>query len=87
LALCFHEFAPVVRLLPNWVLPRGGLVLDRESYRMKALYYLRAVHHARDPAHRLTLLSLASKYMRLADYVDHRHEHDPKSRSDQDQDR
>ncbi len=50
-------------------------MLDRETYRIKALHCLRAVHRARDPGERLTLLSLASKYMRLADYVDRRHEH------------
>jgi hypothetical protein len=61
-------------------------VLDRETYRMKALHCLRAVHTARDPGERLTLLSLASKYMRLADYVDRRHEHDPEQRHDRDQD-
>ncbi len=64
----------------------AGLVLDRETYRMKALHCLRAVHSARDPGERLTLLSLASKYMRLADYVDLRHEHDPEQRRDRDQD-
>jgi hypothetical protein len=67
-------------------LPGGGLVLDRETYRMKALHCLRAVHTARDPGERLTLLSLASKYVRLADYVDRRHEHDPQQRHDRDQD-
>jgi hypothetical protein len=61
-------------------------VLDRETYRMKALHCLRAVHTARDPGERLTLLSLASKYVRLADYVDRRHEHDPDQRRDRDQD-
>jgi hypothetical protein len=61
-------------------------VLDRETYRMKALHCLRAVHTARDPGERLTLLSLASKYMRLADYVDLRHEHDAEQRRDRDQD-
>jgi hypothetical protein len=61
-------------------------VLDRETYRMKALHCLRAVHRAHDPGERLTLLSLASKYMRLADYVDGRHEHDPGHRDDRDQD-
>jgi hypothetical protein len=61
-------------------------VLDRETYRTKALNFLRAVHSARDPGERLTLLSLASKYMRLADYVDRRHEHDPEYRGDPDQD-
>jgi hypothetical protein len=54
---------------------------------MKALHCLRAVHSARDPGERLTLLSLASKYMRLADYVDRRPEHDPEHRSERDQDR
>ena len=69
------------------LLPGGGLVLDRETYRIKALHCLRAVHRAHDPGERLTLLSLASKYMRLADYVDGRDEHTPERRSDRDQDR
>jgi hypothetical protein len=67
--------------------PRRGLVLDRETYRMKARHCLRAVRRAHDPGERLTLLSLASKYMRLADYVDGRHEHDPGRCGDRDQDR
>jgi hypothetical protein len=71
LALCFHEFARVVRLLRRF-LTEGGPVLDREA-EMKALHCLHAVHKARDPGERLTLLSLASKYMRLADYVDRWH--------------
>jgi hypothetical protein len=61
-------------------------VLDRETYRTKALNCLRAVHSAHGPGERLTLLSLASKYMRLADYVDRCHEHDPEHRGDRDQD-
>jgi hypothetical protein len=85
LALCFHEFARFVRLLRPF-LPEGGPVLDREAYRTKALHCLHAVHKARDPGERLTLLSLASKYMRLADYVDRWHAH-PEHRSDRDQDR
>ena len=57
-------------------------MLNREAYRIKALHCLHAVHRARDPGERLTLLSLASKYMRLADYVDRLHEHDAEHRGD-----
>jgi hypothetical protein len=53
---------------------------------MKALHCLRAVRRARDPRERLTLLSLAGKYMRLADYVDGQHERDPGHRTDRGQD-
>ena len=48
---------------------------DWETYRKLALHCLRAADKVRDPGMRLALLSLATKYIALADYADRRHEH------------
>jgi hypothetical protein len=42
---------------------------NREAYRQKALHRLRAADKAHDSGERVALLSLASNYMTLADYV------------------
>jgi hypothetical protein len=42
---------------------------NREAYRQKALHCLRAADKVHDSAERVALLSLASNYMTLADYV------------------
>ena len=42
---------------------------NREAYRQKALHCLRAVDRVHDSGERVVLLSLASNYMALADYV------------------
>jgi hypothetical protein len=42
---------------------------NREAYRQKALHCLRAADKVHDSSERAALLSLASNYMRLADYV------------------
>jgi hypothetical protein len=42
---------------------------NREAYRQKALHCLRAADKVRDSAERVALLSLASNFMMLADYV------------------
>jgi len=45
---------------------------NRETYRTKALQCLRAAGNVHDASERLTLLTLASKYMTLANYLDGR---------------
>jgi hypothetical protein len=45
------------------------IVPNRESYRKKALQCLRAAGEVRDSGVRIALLSLASNYKTLADYV------------------
>jgi hypothetical protein len=42
---------------------------NREAYRQKALRCLRAADKVHDSGERVVLLSLASNYMTLADYV------------------
>jgi hypothetical protein len=42
---------------------------NREAYRQKALHCLRAADKVHDSSERVALLSLASNYMTLADYV------------------
>lgn len=42
---------------------------NREAYRQKALRCLRAADKVNDSGERVALLSLASNYMTLADYV------------------
>ena len=42
---------------------------NRETYRQKALHCLRAADKVHDSSERVVLLSLASNYMTLADYV------------------
>jgi hypothetical protein len=42
---------------------------NREAYRQKALHCLRAADKVHDSGVRVVLLSLASNYMALADYV------------------
>jgi hypothetical protein len=42
---------------------------NREAYRRKALHCLRAADKVQDSGERVVLLSLASNYMTLADYV------------------
>jgi hypothetical protein len=42
---------------------------NREVYRQKALYCLQAADKVQDSGERVVLLSLASNYMTLADYV------------------
>lgn len=41
----------------------------RETYRQKALHCLRAADRMRDSSERVALLSLASNYITLANYV------------------
>jgi hypothetical protein len=63
---------------------------NREAYRQKALHCLRAADRVHDAVERVTLLSLASNYMTLADYVGgyeddstaHRDDRDRDTRSD-----
>jgi hypothetical protein len=43
-----------------------------ETYREKAEKCVRAADEAHNPGERVELLGLASVYMALADYVDHR---------------
>jgi hypothetical protein len=57
-----------------------------ETYREKALECARAADDVHDSGERIELLGLASVYMALADYVDHRDVHDTADRCDQDQD-
>jgi len=42
---------------------------NREAYRQKALHCLQAADKVHDSSERVVLLSLASNYMTLADYV------------------
>jgi hypothetical protein len=51
----------------------GRKMSNREAYRQKALYCLRAADKIHDSGERVALLSLASNYMTLADYAG-RHE-------------
>ena len=44
-------------------------ISNREAYRQKALHCLRAADRVHDSSERVALLSLASNYMTLADYV------------------
>ena len=60
-------------------------MLDGEMYRKLAFHYLRAADKVRDPGMRLALLSLATRYIALADYPDHRHEHGTAHPGDRDE--
>jgi len=48
---------------------------NREAYRQKALHCLRAADQVHDSGERAALLSLASNYLRLADYVSGREDY------------
>jgi hypothetical protein len=48
---------------------RGVRVPNRETYRKKALQCLQAADRTHDSSERVTLLSLASNFLTLADYV------------------
>jgi hypothetical protein len=54
-----------------------------ETYREKALECARAADGVHDSIERVELLGLASVYMALADYVDHRHVDGTAERYDQ----
>jgi hypothetical protein len=58
-----------------------------ETYREKALKCVYAADEVRGSSERAELFGLASVYMALADYVDHRHEHDSTHHADQDRGR
>jgi hypothetical protein len=58
-----------------------------ETYREKALKCMHVADEAHQSGERVELLGLASVYMALADYVDHRQEHGSAHRADQDRDR
>ena len=47
----------------------GREMSNREAYRQKALHCLQAADKVHDSGERVALLSLASTYMTLADYV------------------
>jgi hypothetical protein len=48
---------------------------NQELYRKSAQECLRLAAKVCDPAERLQLFDLATRYMRLADFVSRRHEH------------
>ena len=55
--------------LPGLYFLGEGVMSNRETYRQKALHCLRAADRMRDSGERVALLSLASNYMTLANYV------------------
>ena len=59
---------------------------NREAYRQKALHCLQAADRVRDSGERVALLSLASNYMMLADYVGGHEDNSPAHRGDRDRD-
>jgi hypothetical protein len=59
---------------------------SRDAYRQKALRCLRAADKVRDSGERVALLSLASNYMRLADYVGRHEDYRAAHRDDRDHD-
>jgi hypothetical protein len=59
---------------------------NREAYRRKALHCLRAADRAHDSGERVALLSLASNYMTLADYVGGHEDYPTAHRRDRDRD-
>lgn len=59
---------------------------NREAYRQKALHCLRAADRVRDSGERVALLSLASNYKTLADYVGGRENCSAAHRGDQNRD-
>ncbi len=56
-----------------------------ETCKEKAQECVRAAKWVHNSGERVELLGLASVYMALADYVDHRHEHGTARSGDQDQ--
>ena len=63
----------------------GHEMSNREAYRQKALHCLRAADKVHNSGERVALLSLASNYMTLADYVSG-HEGRTAHRDDKDHD-
>jgi hypothetical protein len=57
---------------------------NREAYRQKAQHCLWAADRAHDSGERVALLSLASNYMRLADYVGRHEDYCAAHRDDRD---
>jgi hypothetical protein len=57
---------------------------NREAYRQKALHCLRAADRVRDSGERVALLSVASNYMTLADYVGGHEDYGGARRGDRD---
>ena len=57
-------------------------VSNRETYRQKALHCLRAADTVHDSGERIALLSLATNYKTLADYVGRREGHRGEHRGD-----
>jgi hypothetical protein len=61
-------------------------MLNRETYRKKALECLRAADKVRIPGERAALLTVANNYMALVEYLGRRHDHGTAQGSDKDQD-
>jgi hypothetical protein len=59
---------------------------NRETYRQKALRCLRAADKVQDSGERAVLLSLASNYLTLADYVGGHEDYRTAHRGDRDRD-
>jgi hypothetical protein len=59
---------------------------NRDAYRRKALHCLQAADRVRDSSERVALLSLASNYMTLADYVGGHEDRRTAHRDDRDRD-
>ena len=66
-------------------MPSRGMS-NREAYRQKALHCLRAADKVHDSGERIALLSLASNYMTLADYVGGHEDSRAAHRGDRDRD-